>query len=210
MPGGKIGVARSRFRTTIDGNVRVRQQFRTLGMHVGEQFMSRVIAAGCIILMLVGFRAYIDSSKSLTGEMIGQSVGVDDPTSESDQPDTSSKSKLDSSADAKQIPTLVEFGAEWCGPCKFMAPHLKKFEEKYRGRIEVVRYDVDRDTEKAREFRISPIPAMFIVIKGKIVAQTTGGMPLEAIEKFALPWIPKESTATASEPEKTPSGEGDN
>ena len=65
------------------------------------------------------------------------------------------------------IPVLVDFYADWCGPCKMMAPVVEKMAEEFEGRIKVGKCNVDENMQLAQQYRISNIPAFIVFKDGK-------------------------------------------
>ncbi|MBQ5335361.1 MAG: thioredoxin [Oscillospiraceae bacterium] len=72
---------------------------------------------------------------------------------------------------------LVDFWAEWCGPCRMMAPVLEEFDKAYAD-IKVVKVNVDEVSEPAAQYRIDSIPALLLFENGEVKARTVGAMPL--------------------------------
>ena len=64
-------------------------------------------------------------------------------------------------------PVLVDFYADWCGPCKMMAPVVEKMAEEFEGRIKVGKCNVDENMQLAQQYRISNIPAFIVFKDGK-------------------------------------------
>lgn len=80
------------------------------------------------------------------------------------------------------IPVLVDFWAEWCGPCKAMAPVLESIAAKYEGRVKVVKVDVDANMDLGAEYGIRGIPTLILFENGKPKAKQTGAMPSAKVE----------------------------
>ena len=80
------------------------------------------------------------------------------------------------------MPVLVDFYADWCGPCKMMSPVVNKIAEKYAGKAKVGKVNVDQQQEIARQFGIMSIPSFVFIKDGKKVDQAMGAMPVSALE----------------------------
>ncbi len=74
------------------------------------------------------------------------------------------------------IPVLVDFYADWCGPCKMMGPVVAKIAEEYEGRVKVGKCNIDENMEMAARYRISSIPAFVVFRNGKPEATYVGAM----------------------------------
>ena len=81
-------------------------------------------------------------------------------------------------------PILVDFWAEWCGPCKVVAPVLDELAEKWDGKVRVGKLNLDDNREVAAEYRVQGIPTFLLFKDGKVVDQIVGAMPKAAFEKF--------------------------
>ena len=83
--------------------------------------------------------------------------------------------------------TLVDFWAEWCGPCKALGPTIDALADQYAGKVKVYKLNVDENPEAAQKFRIRGIPTVLVLKGGQLVDQLVGNQPKEsfvsAIEK---------------------------
>ena len=73
-------------------------------------------------------------------------------------------------------PVLVDFFAEWCGPCKAMAPALEQVAQEMAGKVKVVKLDVDQNPEVTQKFHIQAMPTLMIFKGGKKVAERVGAL----------------------------------
>lgn len=72
------------------------------------------------------------------------------------------------------LPVVVDFYAQWCPPCKMLAPVLEKVAKKYEGRVKVVKCDSDRDAELAESYGVGKIPNVMFFKNGEVVNQFVG------------------------------------
>jgi thioredoxin 2 len=82
------------------------------------------------------------------------------------------------------VPVLVDFYADWCGPCKMMAPFVDELAAKYIGRALVAKLDTDRAQKSAQPFNIRGIPTTIVFKGGDVVVQKAGAIPLAALEQL--------------------------
>lgn len=80
------------------------------------------------------------------------------------------------------VPALVDFWAEWCGPCRQIAPTIDALADEYKGKLKVCKVDVDHNQIVAQQYMISSIPRLLIFKGGKVVGQLVGAVPRSKIE----------------------------
>lgn len=81
------------------------------------------------------------------------------------------------------IPVLVDFWAEWCMPCRMIAPIVEELSEDYKGRVKFVKVNVDNNTRLATDLQILSIPSLIIFKDGKEVKRIMGANPKPQIQK---------------------------
>ena len=79
---------------------------------------------------------------------------------------------------------LLDFWAEWCGPCKMIAPLLDEAADKYEEKLDVVKLNVDENPNTAQKFGIRSIPTLILFKDGAVQAQIMGAMPKSQLEEF--------------------------
>ena len=97
---------------------------------------------------------------------------------------TVTKSNFDAEVIKSGVPVVADFWAEWCGPCRMIAPILKDLAATYNGKIKIAKIDVDAEGELAQKFNIVSIPTILVFNNGQVVKQQIGAVPRHALEKM--------------------------
>ena len=82
------------------------------------------------------------------------------------------------------VPVLVDFWAEWCGPCKAIGPSVEQLASEFEGRARVYKVDVDNEVDLAQRYGIMSIPALLVFKGGKVVDQMIGAAPKPQIQQL--------------------------
>ena len=90
---------------------------------------------------------------------------------------TISGSKFQDEVVRSTLPVVVDFYADWCGPCKIISPVIHKLSEEYQGKVKFVKVDTDANQELAMQFGIMSIPTVMFFAKGKVEDIVIGAVP---------------------------------
>src|SRR5437588_10255562 len=94
---------------------------------------------------------------------------------------------------SRALPVVVDFWAEWCGPCRALGPLLERASQSRAGAVELVKVDVDANPELARVYGIQGIPAVKAFRDGQVVAEFVGAQPAPAVERCFGSLAPSEA-----------------
>lgn len=80
-----------------------------------------------------------------------------------------------------ELPVFVDFWAEWCGPCKMIAPSIKQLAHDFKGKLTVVKVNVDEKPAIANQYGIQSIPTLMLFHQGKVLWRISGALPYDQL-----------------------------
>lgn len=88
-----------------------------------------------------------------------------------------------------KVPVLVDFWAEWCMPCRMVAPVIEEITKEYQGKLKVCKLNVDEARNTASDYGIMSIPTLAIFKNGKVINKVVGAIPKAELEKAIKPHL---------------------
>lgn len=95
-----------------------------------------------------------------------------------------SDAQFDAEVKQSDIPVVVDFWAEWCGPCKQIGPALEELSAEMEGRVKIVKINVDENPNAPAQMGVRGIPALFVFKNGEVVANMAGAKPKAALQSW--------------------------
>lgn len=88
-----------------------------------------------------------------------------------------------------EVPVLVDFYAEWCGPCKAMAPALSEYAKDVSGKLKVIKVDVDKNQKAAQAYNVRGVPTLVLFDKGNIKWRQSGALSKGQLQQAIGPFL---------------------
>ena len=95
-----------------------------------------------------------------------------------------STDSFDSDVLGSDKPVLVDFWAEWCGPCRMIAPILEDVAESMDGKVQIAKLNVDENQDVAVRYKVSSIPTLILFKNGEVADRVMGAVPQRTLEEF--------------------------
>lgn len=96
-----------------------------------------------------------------------------------------------------ETPVLVDFSAEWCGPCKMLHPILEDLKTRVGDRVKIIKVDVDQNPLAASAYHIRGVPTLILFHKGTVLWRQSGVVPLQELERILQHYVPAPTQVTS-------------
>lgn len=90
---------------------------------------------------------------------------------------------------ASEQPVLIDFFAEWCGPCKAMAPALQQLAQEMGDKVKIIKIDIDKNPALQRKYKVTGVPTIMVFKKSKQLFRQSGAMMLPQLKSIVTPHI---------------------
>lgn len=94
-----------------------------------------------------------------------------------------------------ELPVVMQFTADWCQPCKAIAPEVDAFAQEYAGKVKVVKIDVDKAPVIAQQLRVQSVPTFMLVAEGQVRDVVVGALRKKKLQEFVEPFLPRAAGA---------------
>lgn len=126
----------------------------------------------------------VDLEKATAPGAAGATCGTCKASLVLDAPVSLTDANFDAVVGKSTVPVMIDFYADWCGPCKMMAPVFADFAKRQRGQVLVAKVDTDANPNVSMRFGIRSIPTLTVMHGGREVQRQVGAVPMAALERM--------------------------